>query len=51
MDLNDTPEQAEYRARVRSWLEEHREEAPVLRGRHRIANQEEAVAAHACRRW
>ena len=46
MDLNDTPEQAEYRARVRSWLEEHREEAPVLRGRHRIANQEEAVAAH-----
>jgi alkylation response protein AidB-like acyl-CoA dehydrogenase len=28
VDLNDTPEQAEYRARVRAWLEEHRDEAP-----------------------
>ena len=27
MDLNDTPELAEYRARVRSWLDEHRAEA------------------------
>ena len=29
MDLDDTPEQAAYRAQVRSWLEEHRSEAPV----------------------
>ena len=32
MDLNDTPEQAEYRAKVRAWFEEHKGEAPVLRG-------------------
>lgn len=31
MDLNDTPEQAEYRARVRAWLEEHKAEAPEAR--------------------
>src|SRR5918995_6562188 len=28
MDLNDTPELAAYRARVRSWLDEHAGEAP-----------------------
>ncbi len=49
MDLNDTPEQAAYREQVRSWLEEHRDEAPVLRGRNRISNEDEAVAAH--RAW
>ncbi|MFL5820699.1 MAG: acyl-CoA dehydrogenase family protein [Solirubrobacteraceae bacterium] len=49
MDLNDTPEQGEYRARVRSWLEQHRDQAPVLRGRKRTADQDEAVAAH--RAW
>ena len=32
MDLDDTPEQAAYRAQVRSWLEEHKSEAPVLDG-------------------
>src|SRR3954465_7188414 len=42
MDLNDTPELAEYRAKVRSWLEEHASEAPQRRGREDI----EAVAAH-----
>ena len=31
MDLNDTPEQAEYRAQVRQWLEQHRDEAPPAR--------------------
>jgi alkylation response protein AidB-like acyl-CoA dehydrogenase len=31
VDLNDTPEQAEYRAQVRRWLEEHREQAPPAR--------------------
>jgi alkylation response protein AidB-like acyl-CoA dehydrogenase len=28
VDLNDTPEQARYRVRVRAWLEEHAAEAP-----------------------
>ncbi len=42
MDLNDTPEQAEFRAQVRAWLEAHRDEAPELAGR----DDEEAVAAH-----
>ena len=32
MDLDDTPEQAAYRAQVRSWLDEHNAEAPVLHG-------------------
>jgi len=32
MDLNDTPEQAEYRATVRRWLEEHRHQAPPRQG-------------------
>ena len=30
MDLDDTPEQAAYRAQVRSWLDEHKSEAPVV---------------------
>jgi alkylation response protein AidB-like acyl-CoA dehydrogenase len=29
VDLNDTPEQAQYRAKVRAWLEEHAAEAPA----------------------
>ena len=29
MDLNDTPELAEYRAKVRSWLDDHKAEAPA----------------------
>ncbi len=32
MDLNDTPEQAEYRAHVRDWLERHRDQAPPRSG-------------------
>jgi len=36
MDLNDTPELAEYRAKVRSWLDEHASEAPRRRGREDI---------------
>ena len=28
MDLNDSPEQAEFRAKARAWLEEHKSEAP-----------------------
>jgi alkylation response protein AidB-like acyl-CoA dehydrogenase len=45
MDLNDTPELAEYRAKVRSWLEENASEAPQRRGREDM----ESVAAH--REW
>ena len=32
MDLNDTPEQAEFRQQVRSWLTEHKAEAPPAKG-------------------
>jgi alkylation response protein AidB-like acyl-CoA dehydrogenase len=32
VDLNDTPEQAEYREKVRSWLEQHKDEAPPRQG-------------------
>jgi alkylation response protein AidB-like acyl-CoA dehydrogenase len=32
VDLNDTPEQAEYREKVRSWLEAHKREAPPRSG-------------------
>jgi len=34
LDLNDTPEQAEFRARARAWLDEHRDEAPARHGSH-----------------
>ena len=32
MDLNDTPEQAAYRAEARAWLEAHKDEAPPRSG-------------------
>ena len=32
MDLNDTPEQAEYRAQARAWLEANRDQAPARSG-------------------
>ena len=32
MDLNDTPEQAAYREKVRNWLGEHKHEAPPRQG-------------------
>jgi alkylation response protein AidB-like acyl-CoA dehydrogenase len=49
VDLNDTPEQAEYRTRVRAWLSEHRDEAPVLRGEGALKDEDEIVAAR--RAW
>ena len=49
MDLNDTPEQAEYRAQVRTWFDEHKGEAPVLHGEGAIRDDEEAAKAH--RAW
>jgi alkylation response protein AidB-like acyl-CoA dehydrogenase len=45
VDLDDTPEQAAYRAQVRSWLEEHSSEAPVLKGPDAIRDEDEIVAA------
>jgi alkylation response protein AidB-like acyl-CoA dehydrogenase len=49
VDLNDTPEQAQYREQVRAWLEEHGSEAPVLRGEGALRDEDEIVAAR--REW
>jgi alkylation response protein AidB-like acyl-CoA dehydrogenase len=46
VDLNDTPEQAEYRQKARSWLEEHKSEAPPRSG---STEDEEYIAAR--RAW
>ncbi len=45
MDLDDTPEQAAYRAQVRSWLEEHKSEAPILQGPGALTDEDEIIAA------
>ena len=49
MDLDDTPEQAAYRAQVRSWLQEHKSEAPILDGPDAIRDEDEIIAAR--RAW
>jgi alkylation response protein AidB-like acyl-CoA dehydrogenase len=49
VDLKDTPEQAEYRTAVRTWLQRYGRQAPVLRGEGAIENEAEAVEAH--RAW
>jgi alkylation response protein AidB-like acyl-CoA dehydrogenase len=49
VDLNDTPEQAEYRAKVRAWLDENKGEAPVLQGEGALTDPDEITAAH--RKW
>ncbi|HXM86991.1 MAG TPA: acyl-CoA dehydrogenase family protein, partial [Solirubrobacteraceae bacterium] len=49
MDLDDTQEQADYRAQVRSWLDEHKSEAPVLDGPDAIKDESEIIAAR--RAW
>jgi alkylation response protein AidB-like acyl-CoA dehydrogenase len=49
VDLDDTPEQAAYRAQVRSWLEEHAPEAPVLTGPGALEDEDQIVAAR--RAW
>ncbi len=49
MDLDDTPDQAAYRAQVRSWLEEHKSEAPILEGPDAIQDEDEVLAAR--RAW
>jgi alkylation response protein AidB-like acyl-CoA dehydrogenase len=45
VDLDDTPEQAAFRAQVRSWLEEHKAEAPIISGPDAIKDEDEIVAA------
>ncbi len=45
MDLDDTPEQAAYRAQVRSWLDEHKSEAPILQGPGALEDEDEIIAA------
>jgi alkylation response protein AidB-like acyl-CoA dehydrogenase len=49
VDLDDTQEQADYRAQVRSWLDKHKSEAPVLDGPDAIKDESEIIAAR--RTW
>jgi alkylation response protein AidB-like acyl-CoA dehydrogenase len=49
VDLNDSHEQAAYRARVRAWLEAHRGEAPVISGPGAIEDEQQLIAAR--RAW
>jgi alkylation response protein AidB-like acyl-CoA dehydrogenase len=49
VDLDDTPEQAAYRAQARSWLEEHSSEAPVLTGPGALEDEAEILKAR--RTW
>ena len=46
MDLNDTPEQAKYRAEARAWLDEHKAEAPSRSG-----STEDSAWLDARRKW
>jgi alkylation response protein AidB-like acyl-CoA dehydrogenase len=45
VDLEDTPEQSAYRAQVRTWLEQHKPEAPVLQGPDAIEDETQIIAA------
>jgi alkylation response protein AidB-like acyl-CoA dehydrogenase len=45
VDLDDTPEQAAYRVQVRSWLDAHKAQAPVLTGPNALEDEDEIVAA------
>jgi alkylation response protein AidB-like acyl-CoA dehydrogenase len=49
VDLDDTQEQAAYRAEVRAWLDEHKSEAPVLDGADALQDESEIIAAR--RAW
>ncbi len=51
MDLDDTPEQAAYRAQVRNWLEQHASEAPAVQTRAAEGEREEAGYIAARRAW
>jgi alkylation response protein AidB-like acyl-CoA dehydrogenase len=45
LDLNDTPEQAEYRQKVQSWLRAHKDEAPARQGSSEAASYIDARRA------
>jgi alkylation response protein AidB-like acyl-CoA dehydrogenase len=45
VDLEDTPEQAAYRAQVRTWLDQHKAEAPILTGPGALEDEAEIIAA------
>jgi len=49
VDLDDTQDQAAYRAQVRAWLDEHKGEAPVLEGEGALEDESEIIAAR--RAW
>jgi alkylation response protein AidB-like acyl-CoA dehydrogenase len=49
VDLNDTPQQTEYREKVRAWLEEHKAQAPAVRSTRAGAEDEAYIDAR--RRW
>jgi len=49
VDLDDTQDQAEYRAQVRAWLDEHKSEAPIVSGPDAIQDESEIIAAR--RTW
>ena len=49
MDLNDTPEQAEYRKEVRAWLDANKADAPILEGEGALTDPDEILVAH--RAW
>ncbi len=49
MDLDDTPEQAAHRSKVRAWLEQNKAQAPVLSGPDALREEDEIVAAR--RAW
>ena len=51
MDLDDTPEQAAYRAQVRSWLEQHASEAPAVRSAAGASEEDENRYIAARRAW
>jgi alkylation response protein AidB-like acyl-CoA dehydrogenase len=49
VDLDDTQDQAAYRAQVRAWLDEHKSEAPILEGDGALTDESEIIAAR--RAW
>jgi alkylation response protein AidB-like acyl-CoA dehydrogenase len=49
VDLDDTPEQAAYRAQTRSWLEANKSQAPVLTGAGALQDEAQILAAR--RAW
>ncbi len=49
MDLDDTPEQAAYREQVRTWLDQHKPEAPILQGEGALEDEQQIIAAR--RAW